>query len=151
MRRRLLIEFLLVAIALSGVACDSPDSGNGGNNSRARTVNITVNGRMLTAVMEDNSSASTLLEQLVNGPVTVEMEDYASMEKVGSLGFSVLKILSSLEICKPGIFLLKGFQPAVHYEIGAKVHGKSERESSFGCSCTLVNDAHFVKYKASIE
>ncbi|HIT63836.1 MAG TPA: hypothetical protein IAC37_05205 [Candidatus Ventrimonas merdavium] len=43
----------------------------------------------LTAVLEDNSSAEALKELLKNGPVTVEMEDYANMEKVGSLGTSL--------------------------------------------------------------
>ena len=43
----------------------------------------------LTAALEENSSAEALKELLKNGPVTVEMEDYANMEKVGSLGTSL--------------------------------------------------------------
>lgn len=39
----------------------------------------------LTATLADNSSASALMGLLANGPVTVDMHDYANMEKVGSL------------------------------------------------------------------
>ena len=48
------------------------------------TMVITVNGTELIAVMEDNSSAAGLMELLADGPLTIEMSDYANMEKVGS-------------------------------------------------------------------
>ena len=54
-----------------------------------KTMNITVNDRVLTAIMVDNSSAEALLKRLEESPITIEMEDYASMEKVGDLGFSL--------------------------------------------------------------
>jgi len=39
----------------------------------------------LTASLADNSSAKALMELLASGPVTIDMHDYANMEKVGSL------------------------------------------------------------------
>lgn len=39
----------------------------------------------LTATLLDNSSAEALLKLLDSGPVTINMRDYANMEKVGSL------------------------------------------------------------------
>ena len=50
------------------------------------TMVITVNGSELTAVMEDNSSATGLMKLLADGSLTIEMSDYANMEKVGSIG-----------------------------------------------------------------
>ncbi len=47
---------------------------------------IQVGDQILTAVLEDNTSVQALKEMLAEGPVTVQMEDYANMEKVGSLG-----------------------------------------------------------------
>ena len=47
---------------------------------------ITVNGTSLTAVMEGNSSVTALMELLAEDPLTIEMNDYANMEKVGSIG-----------------------------------------------------------------
>jgi len=43
----------------------------------------------LTATLADNSSASALIELLKAGPVTVNMHDYADMEKVGDLPVSL--------------------------------------------------------------
>ena len=39
-----------------------------------------------TATLEDNSSARALRGLLADGPLTLEMQDYANMEKVGELG-----------------------------------------------------------------
>ena len=50
---------------------------------------ITIGNTVLTATLEDNSSARTLEERLAQGPVTIHMEDYASMEKVGDFGFQL--------------------------------------------------------------
>lgn len=47
---------------------------------------ITINGTVLTATLEDNSSAKALVELLEKGPVSVDMSDYANFEKVGDLG-----------------------------------------------------------------
>ena len=43
-------------------------------------------GETFTAILADNSSARALVELLKNGDITIDMEDYANMEKVGPLG-----------------------------------------------------------------
>ena len=48
---------------------------------------IQIGEKILKASLVDNSSTKALKEKLQNGPITIEMEDYASMEKVGDLGF----------------------------------------------------------------
>lgn len=48
-------------------------------------MDLTVNGRTMTATMEDNTSAHALRQMLERGPKTVSMRDYAGMEKVGML------------------------------------------------------------------
>ena len=56
----------------------------------SNTIRLTIEGgRTFTATLVDNSSTQALKEQLAKGSITVEMEDYASMEKVGSLGISL--------------------------------------------------------------
>lgn len=47
---------------------------------------LTINGTVLTATLADNSSAQALKELLDKGPLTIAMEDYGSMEKVGPIG-----------------------------------------------------------------
>ena len=44
---------------------------------------------IFTATLADNSSAAALKDLLEEGPLTIDMRDYASMEKVGSLGTSL--------------------------------------------------------------
>ena len=48
---------------------------------------LTIGGTVLTATLADNSSAKALEEKLQDGPITIQMEDYARMEKVGNLPF----------------------------------------------------------------
>ena len=45
-----------------------------------------MNDTVLTASLADNSSAQALRELLAEGPLTIDMRDYGSMEKVGPLG-----------------------------------------------------------------
>lgn len=53
-------------------------------------IRLTVEGgRTFTATLVDNTSAQALVEQLAKGDITVDMEDYAGMEKVGTLGISL--------------------------------------------------------------
>lgn len=49
-------------------------------------ITITANGTTMTATLADNSSAAALAELLADGPLTVDMADYAGMEKVGPIG-----------------------------------------------------------------
>ena len=48
---------------------------------------LTIGETILTATLADNSSAKALEEKLRDGPITIRMEDYARMEKVGNLPF----------------------------------------------------------------
>lgn len=55
-------------------------------NASSNILKIQIGDTTLTANLVDNSSVTALKELLANGPVTIDMHDYASMEKVGSLG-----------------------------------------------------------------
>lgn len=50
---------------------------------------LTINGQELTATLAQNSSAEALKELLEEGPLTISMRDYGSMEKVGDIGTSL--------------------------------------------------------------
>ena len=53
----------------------------------SNTIKLTLEGgKTFTAILADNSSAKALQELLAKGNVTVKMEDYGNMEKVGPLG-----------------------------------------------------------------
>ncbi len=75
---------------------DSTDESTGGDETASSASDaedqesniliLTVNGIELTAVLEENSSVSALLELLSDGPLTIDMRDYGNMEKVGAIG-----------------------------------------------------------------
>lgn len=50
------------------------------------TMTITVNGTDIEVALYDNSSAEAVEDLLKNGPLTIDMKDYARMEKFGSFG-----------------------------------------------------------------
>jgi hypothetical protein len=52
-------------------------------------MNIQIGDQTLTATLVDNSSTQALIATLIEGPLTIEMSDYGSMEKVGPFGFDL--------------------------------------------------------------
>ena len=58
-------------------------------NATDNQIIISANGQELTATLAQNSSAEALRELLQEGPLTISMRDYGSMEKVGDIGTSL--------------------------------------------------------------
>jgi len=52
-------------------------------------MNIQIGDTVLTATLVENSSVAALKEALAESPITINMGDYGSMEKVGSLGMGL--------------------------------------------------------------
>jgi hypothetical protein len=78
-------------------------------------ISITANGKTLTAELVNNSSADALTEMLKEGPVTVEMSDYASMEKVGSLGRRLPSNNKPITTSAGDLILYQGNQIVIYY------------------------------------
>ncbi len=78
-------------------------------------MNVQVGGRIFTATLEDNRAVDALAEMMENAPVTIEMNDYAGFEKVGSLGQN-LPASNSQTTAQPGdIVLYQGNQIVIFY------------------------------------
>ena len=63
---------------------------------------LTIGEPVLTATLADNSSVKALEEKLKDGPIAIQMEDYARMEKVGTFPFTCQRMISPLPQ-RPGI------------------------------------------------
>lgn len=61
----------------------------GKNNQEGKEMFIKVNDKVLTVFLENNSSVKALIEKLKQDDITINMEDYANFEKVGSLEFDL--------------------------------------------------------------
>ncbi len=114
MMRKIILSIVILLTVFSGTACAMPESN--GDDFMQRTMNITVNGRVLAARMADNTSADALLERLEEAPLTIEMEDYASMEKVGNLGFSLPRNDRPTDTAAGDLILYQGHNFVIYYD-----------------------------------
>ena len=70
----------------------------------------------LTATLADNSSATAFYQLLKKGPLTVDMHDYGSFEKVGSLGTSLPRNDTQITTTAGDIILYQGNQITIYYD-----------------------------------
>ena len=70
----------------------------------------------LTATLADNSSAIAFYELLKKGPLSVDMHDYGSFEKVGSLGTSLPRNDTQITTTAGDIILYQGNQITIYYD-----------------------------------
>ncbi len=77
---------------------------------------ITVGDKIFTAALEDNSSADALKELLSNSPLTVDMHDYGSFEKVGSIGEVLPRNDEHITVTAGDIILYQGNKLVIYYD-----------------------------------
>ena len=109
---------------------------NDNNSMECNSIKFTIEGgKTFTATLEDNSSAEALKEQLAKGNITVEMNDYGDMEKVGSLGINLPRNDRQTTTGPGDIILYQGHNLVIYYDANSwnfthigKVNGVSTRE-----------------------
>lgn len=113
---------LAAAMLLMGCAAASsqPAAGSSETDSvqmedSAMKMNVEVNGSRFTATLMDNAAADALADWLEEGPVTLELSDYAGFEKVGSLGRSLPASNSQTTTHAGDIVLYQGSQIVLFY------------------------------------
>ena len=79
-------------------------------------INLQIGEHNLTAELADNTSAQALAELLVQGPVTVQMHDYGSMEKVGTLPTSLPENNQQINTEPGDLILYQGNSITVYYD-----------------------------------
>ena len=77
---------------------------------------LTIGTHKLTATLADNSSVRALTAKLAEGPVTLDLEDYAHMEKVGPLGFALPTNDESTTTGPGDLILYLGTQFVIYYD-----------------------------------
>lgn len=68
-------------------------------------INITVDGKTMSATLADNIATKALVEKLASGPVTISMSNYGGFEKVGTLPWA-LPTADTQITTKPGDIML---------------------------------------------
>ncbi len=89
----------------------------------------------LTATLAANSSATAFYELLKKRAVTVDMHDYDSFEKVGSLGTSLPRNDTQITTSAGDIILYQGNQITIYYDVNSwnftrlgKIDGTTQTE-----------------------
>ena len=109
---------------------------NDNNSMECISIKFTIEGgKTFTATLVENSSAKALKEQLAKGNITVEMNDYGDMEKVGSLGINLPRNDRQTTTGPGDIILYQGHNLVIYYDANSwnfthigKVNGVSTRE-----------------------
>lgn len=79
------------------------------------TIKIAVNGTTLTATLKDNVSTRALVNLLKEGPLTINMNDYAGMEKVGPIGTTLPQCNERLTTQPGDLILYLGQYFVIYY------------------------------------
>ena len=77
---------------------------------------ITVNENKMTVNLANNRSARALTERLKQGDVTLTMNDYGNMEKVGDLGFSLPESNTPTNTRPGDVILYLGDSLVIYYD-----------------------------------
>ena len=77
---------------------------------------ITTEDKTFYADLEDNSSAEALIEKLSSGEVTIDLHDYGSFEKVGSLPWDLPRNDETITTCPGDVILYQGDQITIYYD-----------------------------------
>jgi hypothetical protein len=85
------------------------------NVMEASKMHIQIGDNVLTATLVGNSSVDALKEALSEGPITVNMRDYGSMEKVGSLGMDLPRNDEQITTEAGDIILFQGSAFVIYY------------------------------------
>ena len=119
MSRLIMATILMLSAFATTVQAQQKVFNNNQNktNMESNTIRLTIEGgRTFTATLVDNSSSQALLEQLAKGDITVEMEDYANMEKVGSLGIRLPRNDKQTTTGPGDIILYQGHNLVIYYD-----------------------------------
>lgn len=118
---KLWMSVFLLLILSQAIMCSEVDKYDkivkqNNENMEMDTIRLSVKGRMFTVVLEKNSSAEALLELLEKGDMSVEMEDYARMEKVGSLGVRLPRNDKPTSTRPGDLILYQGHYLVIYYD-----------------------------------
>jgi hypothetical protein len=137
-----LFVFLISVFLLASTACangnketKSPDKGELSDMKISIQITSDSGNHNLTATLTDNSSATAFYQLLEKGPLTVDMHDYGSFEKVGSLGTSLPRNDTQITTTAGDIILYQGNQITIYYDTNSwnftrlgKVDGVTQAE-----------------------
>ena len=130
MKTLFLIPLLLLSVFPMAAQTNQPH-----NHMETNTIKLTVGDKTFTATLVDNSSTQALKDLLAKGDVTIEMEDYANMEKVGPIGTNLPRNDRQTTTSAGDLILYQGKYFVIYYDTNSwnftrlgKIDGVSGKE-----------------------
>ena len=154
-----LLAFLISVFLLASTACANGSRGikssdKGELSDMKISIQITSDSGKseLTATLVDNSSATAFYQLLKKGPLTVDMHDYGSFEKVGPLGTTLPRNDTQITTAAGDIILYQGNQITIYYDTNSwnftrlgKVLSTLRQSSGTASSTTSITQAELKK------
>ena len=155
-----LFAFLMTVFLLASTACangnskETISSDKGELSDMKISIQITSDSGKseLTATLVDNSSATAFYQLLKKGPLTVDMHDYGSFEKVGPLGTTLPRNDTQITTTSGDIILYQGTQITIYYDTNSwnftrlgKVLSTLRQSSGTASSTTSITQAELKK------
>lgn len=107
-----------MAMTLHGQTSEGGDKKD--DTMTTNSIRLTIGGKTtFTATLEDNPSARALTDLLAKGDLTIRMEDYADMEKVGPLGCRLPRCDRQTTTKAGDIILYQGQYLVIYYDTNA--------------------------------
>ena len=131
--------FLLTSMACADGSKSTKSSDKGELSEMKISIQITSDSgsHKLTATLTDNSSALAFYELLEKGPLTVDMHDYGSFEKVGLLGTRLPRNDTQITTVAGDIILYQGNQITIYYDTNSWNFTRLGKVVSTGSTTTI--------------
>ncbi len=91
------------------------DSESNSNKTNINKMNIKIGSKTLKVTFADNSSAEALKAELTKGSITINMQDYGNMEKVGNLGLTLPRNDEQINAEAGDVILYQGNAIVIYY------------------------------------
>ena len=86
-----------------------------GTSQGSNQMKIQIGDEVLMATLTDNTSVTALKTALSEAPITIQMSDYANMEKVGALGMKLPRNDEPIDADAGDIILYQGDKLVIYY------------------------------------
>ena len=124
--KKAVVSLIVTGMLVSLTACGSRTAKDAENimgdtvtdseNMEDNAKKITAGDTTFMATLANNSSVEALKELLAEGPLTIDMSDYASMEKVGPIGTDLPRNDEQITTGAGDVILYQGNSLVIYYD-----------------------------------
>lgn len=112
----IVILFLLITIGIYLYTKNNVMNSKKEDKMEINKIKLIIGSNELIATLENNSSSQALINKLKEGDITIQMSDYAGMEKVGTLEFDLPQNNKNIKTEAGDLILYQGNNFVIYYD-----------------------------------